>query len=648
MCGIAGVLNLSGDPLEDPAVAIRMASFLAHRGPDEEGSLKDGPITFGFRRLSIIDPNGGHQPVANEGETIWTMLNGEIYNFVELRDQLQQQGHRFRTRSDTEVIVHAYESYGLDFVQRLRGMFAIALWDRERRRVVLARDRIGKKPLFWSVRNGQLAFASEIKALFKWPGLDRTLDPEAIHDYLSFLSVPAPKSIFKTVHKLLPAHLLIADTDTGRVETKRYWQVQPRPDRNKPRSYFVDGLRDLLEESVRLRLRSDVPLGALLSGGLDSTAVVGLMSKQPTAGAVKTFSMGFQDAHFDETHYARLAAQAFGTDHIEEVVGPISVELLQRLVWFLDEPFADSSAIPTYQVSRIARQHVTVVLSGDGGDELFAGYPRYQYARSLQRLARLPGFLRAGTSWLSQEGHRLLVARQPVAAEGLRRLCKALDLSGLPEPQRILALLSYYDETDKRSLYNPEFMAQLNGYSSLNVVNGQMAKFSDGGEPIAAFMAHDLETNLADDSLVKVDRMSMACSLEVRSPLLDHKLVEFASSIPPEFKLRGSRTKLIFKEALSDILPTEIMHRGKQGFDVPFGGWFKSGEWRVLLEDCLSKESVRRRGIFSPAVVEDMRQAILSETTGQSLGLSTHQIWHRVWILIMFELWARQYLDRLR
>jgi asparagine synthase (glutamine-hydrolysing) len=289
---------------------------------------------------------------------------------------------------------------------------------------------------------------------------------------------------------------------------------------------------------------------------------------------------------------------------------------------------------------------VTVALSGDGGDELFAGYPRYQYARSLGRLARVPGLFRAGVSWLSQGGHRLLAGRQYAAAEGLRRLGKALDLCSLSEPQRFVALLSYYDETDKRCLYHPEFATQLNGYSSLNFVSHQIAKFSDGDGPLAAFMAHDFETNLVDDSLVKVDRMSMACSLEVRSPLLDHKLVEFASTIPPEFKLRGKRTKLIFKEALSDILPVEIAHRGKWGFAVPFGSWFKSGEWRALLDDCLSIDSVRRRGIFNPAVVSHLRRAILSEEGGRALGISTHQLWHRIWILIMLELWARQYLDR--
>ena len=645
MCGIAGVLNLSGHPVEDPELATRMASALVHRGPDEGGFLKDGPLAFGFRRLSIIDVDGGHQPVPNETQTIWTMLNGEIYNFLELRDELQQRGHHFQTNSDTEVIVHAYETHGLDFVRHLRGMFAIAIWDNQKRRVVLARDRIGKKPLFWSRSKNQLVFASEIKAMLFWPNLDRTLNAEAIHDYLSFLSVPAPKSIFKAVHKLSPAHLLIADTRRGTVEIKRYWQFKPAPDRSKRRSYFVEGLRDLLQESVRLRLRSDVPVGALLSGGLDSTAIVGLMSKQRTAGPVKTFSMGFEDIHFDETRYARVASKAFGTQHTEEKVGPITVDLLKHLVWFLDEPFADSSAIPTYQVSRIARQNVTVALSGDGGDELFAGYPRYQYAALLRRLARVPKSLRYGLNWLSMESQQSLPARWCSVSESLRRLSKALTLSQLPEPQRMLALLSYYGETDKHSLYDSSFGAQLNGYSTLNSMKIHAEMFLDRAEPLSAFMAYDLQTNLADDSLVKVDRMSMACSLEVRSPFLDHKLVEFAGMIPPEYKMRGSHTKLILKEALSDILPPQITNRRKQGFDVPFGAWFKSHEWRSMLNDCLSVDSIRRRGIFNPAAVNQMRQALLSNRAQQPLGLSRNQVWHRVWVIIMFELWARQYLD---
>jgi asparagine synthase (glutamine-hydrolysing) len=642
VCGIVGLFNLNNAPIEDLVVTTRMTSNLIHRGPDDEGFLKDGPLAFGFRRLSIIDLEGGHQPVANETNAVWAMLNGEIYNFVELRDELLARGHQFRTKSDTEVIVHAYESFGLDFVEKLRGMFAIALWDSRKRRLFLARDRLGKKPLFWSINRGQLAFASEIKALLPWPSLDRTLDPEAIHDYLSFLSVPAPKSIFKKVRKLPPAHFLVADATTGGLETKRYWELRHQPDRSRPRSHFVERLRELLEESVRLRLRSDVPLGALLSGGLDSTAVVGLMTRYAKAGAVKTFSMGFQDPRFDETDFARMAARAFGTDHSEEVVGPVNTNLVKRIAWFLDEPFADASAIPTYLVSRIARQQVTVALSGDGGDELFAGYPRYRYARWLRRLAYVPQSLRAGLSKLSQEVSRRLT---PTNAENLRRLKKALDLAGLSDAERMMALLSYFDEGDKRFIYHDDFVGGLNGYSSLSQITSRLEKLNECGNPIVAFMANDLETNLADDALVKVDRMSMACSLEVRSPLLDHKLVEFVSTIPLEYKLRGASTKVIFKQALHDVLPVDIARRGKRGFDVPFGSWFKTGEWRELLDDCISQESVRRRGIFNPLVVDGLRRAILDEGKAGSIKISTNQLWHRVWALVMFEIWARQFLD---
>ncbi|MBS0153957.1 MAG: asparagine synthase (glutamine-hydrolyzing) [Nitrospira sp.] len=645
MCGIAGLLNLDAAPFLERLVVDRMASSLIHRGPDEEGSLVDGPVAFGFRRLRVIDLETGHQPVSNENETIWAMFNGEIYNFVELRAELQKLGHHFRTQSDTEVIVYAYEAYGIDFVQHLRGMFAIALWDRRKKRLILVRDRIGEKPLFWAVCNNQLAFASEIKAFLQWPRLTRDVDPEAVHHYLTFLYVPAPKSIFKNVNKLSPAHMLIASTDSQSVQVSRYWQVLPQPNRTKSRYYFVEGLRDLMTESVRMCLRSDVPLGAFLSGGIDSSAVVGLMSQGALTSSVKTFSMGFEDRQFDETHYARLVARAFGTDHTEEIVKPIEVDLLQRLVWFLDEPFADSSAIPTYQVSRLARKHVTVALSGDGGDELFAGYPRYQYARRLGWLARVPWSVTAGMSWICREGIALLSSRCNAAREKLRRLDKALHLSRASQPERMLGLLSYFNEEDKRALYAQDFAESLKRYSSLDIVAQRFAKFSDHNDPVAAFMARDLETNLADDGLVKVDRMSMANSLEVRCPFLDHKLVEFSSTIPSEMKLTWTSNKVILKEAMANVLPPQIIHRGKRGFAVPFGTWFKDGNLRTMLDDCLSPESVRRRGMFDLRGVEQLRVAILSQGNANNLDISTYQLWHRVWILLMFELWARQYID---
>ena len=645
MCGIAGILNLDGAPFEDPRVVTRMASALVHRGPDEEGSLIDGPVVFGFRRLRVIDLETGHQPVCNENKKIWAMFNGEIYNFVELRAELQKLGHEFRTQSDTEVIVHAFEAYGMDFVQHFRGMFAIALWDSQTRRLILVRDRIGEKPLFWAVRDDQLAFASEIKALLQWPKLVRDVDPEAVHHYLTFLYVPAPKSILKNVNKLPPAHMLVVNTDSKSVQVKRYWQVRPQPDYSRERRYFVEGLRERMRESVRMCLRSDVPLGAFLSGGVDSSAVVGLMSREVPVGSVKTFSMGFEDERFDETHYARIVARAFGTDHTEEIVRPIGADLLQRLVWFLDEPFADSSAMATFQVSKLARKHVTVALSGDGGDELFAGYHRYQHARWLGWLARIPWPAAAGADWVCREGLAVLSSRWTAVREKLRRVEKAISLSRASEPERILRLLSYFAEEDKRALYTSDFAESLNGTSSLDIVVDRLAKFADQKDPVAAFMARDLETNLADDALVKVDRMSMACSLEVRCPFLDHKLVEFAATIPTEMKLTWTQKKVIFKEALADVLPHEITTRGKSGFEVPFGAWFKGGDLRALLDDCLSPESIRRRGMFDPKGVERLHAAILSEEVGNDLNISAYQLRHRVWILLMFELWARQYID---
>jgi asparagine synthase (glutamine-hydrolysing) len=646
VCGFAGLLNLDGSAFREPDVVTRMASSLIHRGPDEEGSFIDGPVAFSFRRLRVIDLETGKQPICSEDKNVWSMFNGEIYNFLELRSELQKSGHQFRTKSDSEVIVHAYEAYGMDFVHHLRGMFAIALWDRKERRLVLARDRMGEKPLFWAVRNNQLAFASEVKALLHWPGLVRDLDPEAVHHYLTFLYVPSPKSIFRNVSKLAPAHMLIASSDSRSVQVDRYWQLQLQPDLSKPRSYFVERLHDLMRESVHMCLKSDVPLGAFLSGGVDSSAVVGLMSQGAPLGSVKTFSMGFEDKKFDETHYARIVARAFGTDHTEEIVGPVGAGLLQRLVWFLDEPFADSSAIAAFQVSNLARKHVTVALSGDGGDELFAGYPRYKYARWLSRLSRLPWPVTNSIRWMCREGRTLLRSRWREASEKLRRLDKAFRLSQVSEAERILALLSYFDEEDKRLLYERDFADHLNGCSSLDIVSNRLAKFKIQQDPISAFMARDLETNLADDALVKIDRMSMACSLEVRCPFLDYKLVEFSATIPSEMKLKWTKTKVVFKEALADVLPKEIVSRGKWGFAVPFGTWFKNGELRELLDDCLSSESIKRRGIFNHKSVEHLRTSILSPSAASELDISTYQLWHRVWIILMFELWARQYIDR--
>jgi asparagine synthase (glutamine-hydrolysing) len=619
-----------------------MAETLVHRGPDEDGYLADGPVAFGFRRLSIIDLQTGQQPVSNEDGSIWCMLNGEIYAYAELRDALIAQGHVFRTHSDTEVIVHAYEQYGLDFVRHLRGMFAVAVWDRDANRVVLARDRVGKKPLFYARRGNELAFASELKALFQWPALAPTLCPAAVHDFLSFLYIPSPRSILQDVHKLPPGHLLVADVLRDSIEIQPYWTPEPRPDRTVPYPAYREELQEVMEDAVRVRLRSDVPLGALLSGGIDSSVVVGLASRH--VDRLRTFSIGFQDPRFDESQYARLAAERFNTLHTEEIVDAdtLTPEELERLVWFMDEPFGDSSFIPTYWVCRVARKAVTVALSGDGGDELFAGYTRYRHMELLRRLANLPAPLaRAGAG--AFDGLRKgLQALPATMADRLRQMDKALALSRQPESDRIFSLLTYFDEPGKSELYSPEWRERVNGHTSASTFE---RGYSQGElEPLVRLMLRDFQVSLVDDALVKVDRASMACSLEVRCPFLDQRVVEFAMRVPPEHKLKGRTQKFIVKDAFSGLLPREVIEHRKQGFEVPFAQWFQREPWRSFLIDVLSEAEIRRRGLFDPAAVIKLRDLFLRDPEARTAPISAYQLRHRVWALFVLHLWCRQFL----
>lgn len=643
MCGIAGLANADGAPLEHPETARLMSSMLVHRGPDEEGYLHDGPVAFGFRRLSIIDLSTGTQPVPNEDRTAWVMLNGEIYNYLELRSVLEAKGHRFRTTSDTEVVVHAYESYGLDFVDRLRGMFAIAIWDKRQRRLVLARDRLGKKPLFYSRSGNQLAFASELKALLPWPGLDRTLDAHALHDYLTFLFVPSPRTIFAQVQKLPPAHMLVMDCAKRSLDIRRYWRLKPEPESGRSFAFCATRLRELLEESVAIRLRSDVPLGAFLSGGVDSSVVAGLMARaQPGS---RTFNIGFPDPRFDETPYAGLSATRFGTDHISETVDAdtLSTDEFLNLAWCLDEPFADSSAIPTYWVAKAARKHVTVALSGDGGDEVFGGYKRYRRYLHLLKLASLPGsLLRTGAG--AAHSMRYLPGLPGGVSERLRQVKKALELSAAADEGRILGLLAYFDEVAKARLYQDGWMSAVNGWSSHQTVTEQLQQAAGHPDTLERFMRRDIETNMADDGLTKVDRASMACSLEVRCPLLDHRVVEFAMSIPAAYKIGRGGQKLVLKEALKDVLPPEISRRRKQGFEVPFAQWFQKDAWRTLLLDTLSPASIEQQGIFRASEVVRLRDELLRNPEATGAPISAYQLRHRVWLLFVFEVWSRQFL----
>ena len=615
MCGIAGIFDLRGAPVAE-ADLHAMCQAIVHRGPDEGGFHLAPGLGLGMRRLRVIDPAGGSQPVRNEDGTVWVVFNGEIYNFRELRRDLAASGHRFYTRTDTEVIVHLYEEYGAECVDHLRGMFGFALWDERRRQLLVARDRLGVKPLYWTEAAGRLIFASELKAILQVPEVERRLDWGSVDHLFTFLTTPARESIIEGVHKLEPGHVLIASAGGG-VRVSRYWAPRFEPDYGKPESYFVEGVRGRLEESVALRLVSDVPLGAFLSGGIDSSAVVatmaGLMS-QP----VKTFSIGFAESDFNELHHARRVAERFGTDHHELIVEPSAIDILDDIAWYLDEPFGDSSAIPTYLVSKMAAEHVTVVLSGDGGDELFAGYERYGI-EGRERDA-LPDGVRAA-----------LRAVGRLMPDGMRGR-NFVNHHGLSAGERYLDGSTLFREGQKRRLFRPEAYARLAAGDPAR--REAFAFLSGHGHWLSQLQRLDLERSLPLDILTKVDRMSMAHALESREPLLDHKLVEFAATIPPELQLKNGSGKYVLKQALRGRLPDSVIDRRKQGFGVPLGHWFR-GQLSGYLRDLLLSGPALGRGIFEPRYVQTL---IERHERGQDLGL-------QLWTLISFELWCRTFLD---
>ncbi|MEM8995572.1 MAG: asparagine synthase (glutamine-hydrolyzing), partial [Acidobacteriota bacterium] len=582
MCGIAGLMRPDGDAVGGPGRVKAMAERLRHRGPDAAGEWIGGAVAFGFRRLAIIDLDGGDQPMVDGPLTV--MQNGEIYNYLELRRELEGLGHRFRTRSDTEVLLQAYRAWGVVMLGRLRGMFAVALYDGERRRLLLARDRLGQKPLFWShdPARGELSFASGLDALL--PALaERHLDEVALDDFLTFSVVPGPSSILRGVSKLPPAHYLVAEN--GRVgEPRRYWRPPPPAVGKLDEAEAAEGLRRELETSVDIRLRSDVPVGCFLSGGVDSTLVTGLAARRKPG--LSSFTIGFGDPRFDESAVARRTAERFGTRHRGESVdaSTFSPDGLQALVRFMDEPFGDSSFLPTYWLSRAARRHVTVALSGDGGDELFAGYTRYRTFRRLERLARVPSVGLAAAERLLRPFHR--------------RLAKASRLARRDALGRILGLLTYFEDTDKKGLLGADLRGALGGRTSRETLARQFDDLPRGLSGLDRFLQRDLATSLVDDALVKVDRASMAASLEVRSPLLDHRVVERALEIPAAVKLRGRSSKAILKRATADLLPEEVRRGAKRGFEVPFGAWFARAEWREWLTSILDPATIRRQGLF--------------------------------------------------
>jgi len=567
MCGICGIFEYDRRTDISAEIVHKMNQSMIHRGPDDGGVFVGAGIGLGHRRLSIIDLAGGHQPMSNEDGAIWVLLNGEIYNYPELRAELLQRGHVFKTRSDTEAIVHAYEDYAEGCFSKLRGMFSIALWDSRQRKLVLARDRVGKKPLFYAADRNRILFGSELKALLASGLLSREMDDEALSDYFSFGYVPAPKTIYHSVRKVMPGSYLVASADG--VRESCYWDLSFSKVEQRTEAEWGERLRHELCEATRVRLMSDVPLGAFLSGGIDSSSIVAMMSHLMKR-SVTTCSIGFREEKFNEADYARQVSSQFSTDHHEEVVEPNALEIVDKLAWHFDEPFADSSAIPTYYVSKIARGQVTVALGGDGGDENFAGYRRYKLDHYENRLRSHvpPALRRAVFGPLGRWYPALAWAPRVFRAKATFQSLSRSPLEGY------FNSVSYFRPDDKARLFTSDFRRRINGYDSLEVFRNYYDR-ADTDDPLSKIQYVDIKTYLTDDILTKVDRASMAVSLEVRAPMLDHHFMECAASIPSGLKLRSGIGKYILKKALEPKLPHEILYRAKQGFAIPLDVWFR-------------------------------------------------------------------------
>jgi len=607
-----------------------MTDTLVHRGPDDRGTFEEPGVGLGHRRLSIIDLSpAGRQPMANEDGSLLIVYNGEIYNFKELRRGLEERGHVFISHSDTEVILHLYEEKKEECLADLRGMFAFAIWDRRLRRLFLARDRAGQKPLVYAEHEGGLLFASELKALLEVPGLSREVDDTSIHHYLTYQYVPSPRTIFRSIRKLPPAHYLF--WEGGRIVISRYWDLHYVPKlRLGSLPAYRERFLEIFNEAVRLRLVSDVPLGAFLSGGVDSSAVVAAMSLQGAA-PVRTFSIGFTERDYDEVRYARQVASRYGTEHHEMVVEPRALDILPKLVYAYNEPFADSSAVPTYHVSRMTRDHVTVALSGDGGDEALAGYRRYAVDRFLAWYLRLPSFLREGV--IRNVVEKLPRTRRPRGFLGqLKRFVSSVD----PVRERqYVRYLCFFSEEQKKDLYTPEFSAAMAGEDSVGLVE-EIYRLADGRDFLDRTLFVDTRSYLPDDILVKVDIAGMANSLETRSPFLDHHLMEFAAACPSSLKLRGRQGKYLLKEAVKDLLPPDIVRRRKMGFGMPVAEWFRGGDLREIAGDVLLDRRALARGYFSREGVTRLLEEHLD--LQQDHG-------YRLWSLLFLELWFRRFVD---
>ncbi len=625
MCGICGILYKDGIRQPEKSVLKRMCDTLVHRGPDDEGQMVLNHVGLGMRRLSIIDLSGGHQPLSNEDETIWIVCNGEIYNYRELQSELQQDGHHFRTKSDTEVILHGYETWGIDVCKKLNGMFGFALYDGRNRKLFLVRDRLGIKPLYYYQDEEKLVFGSEIKAILQAPNINREMDMAALNNYLTFEYIPSPRSIFKQIKKLKPGHWFCWHHD--HVQVQPYWKLSPRVERMSE-SEAKNRLSELLKDSVRLQLVSDVPLGAFLSGGIDSSIVVSLMAgliERP----VKTFSIGFKESSYNELKYARAVAQKYNTDHHEFTIEAKALDLTEKLIKQFDEPFGDFSIFPTYLVSMMARDFVTVVLSGDGGDELFAGYDTYRAHRFDRHYYHwLPKVIKSGvfnslSKWLPP------TEKKKGMINSFKRFIQGTQL---PNSLYHVRWMVFLQEWERRALFSNDVLKSIGETDPFDFIYPYTLSHEELDD-INRTGYIDVNTYLVDDILVKVDRMSMATSLEARVPYLDHRVVEFTFTLPPDLKLKGSNSKILLKKTFWNYLPEEVKKRGKQGFSIPIKNWIRE-DLRPMMLDLLNEKRIHRQGFFN----SDYISLLIDE---HLKGKENHS--HKLWALMVFEQWYDLY-----
>jgi asparagine synthase (glutamine-hydrolysing) len=651
MCGICGIVDLHSWSCRIDLLK-KMCGLIAHRGPDDEGMVffrgneylevkdpKSFPSTgsgfevaLGHRRLSIIDLSAAaHQPMCNEDKSIWIVFNGEIYNFREIREGLEKKGHFFKSRSDTEVILHAYEEWDVECLHHFRGMFAFAIWDSNLQRLFLARDRLGKKPLVYFYRNGRFAFASEIKALLQIPWVEQKVNNVALHHYLTYQYVPSPDTIFEGVKKIPPAHYLLYDRD-GTPKIERYWKLNLNADSRTftDTKELKDRIRAELEESVKLRLISDVPLGAFLSGGVDSSLIVGIMAIL-SGKPVKTFSIGFEEKDFDELSYARIVSERFGTEHHEFIVKPDAIEILPKLVWHYNEPFADPSAIPTYYVANLTKDFVKVVLTGDAGDENFAGYPRYLRSRWVALFTKIPGrvrrefmpeFLRIFCSFHWRE-------------KTLNRLADFIEKLSTNQARNYAEQIKFFNAEEKEDIYKKEFSKELEHIDSVDYIIAKSEEV-ETDDLIDKLLYIDINSYLPEDLLVKMDIATMANSLEARVPFLDHKFMELVAGIPSQLKLKGSMSKFILKEAFVDLLPQVILKRKKMGFGVPISRWFRN-ELKDYVYEILLDPRTLNRGYFKREGIERLLNDHIALRYDHSA---------KIWALLVLEMWFRIFVDK--